>query len=117
MSVKKNYCWIWIAIDRLGKRYIDFICGDRSTATGVKLWTRIEDLNISQFYADHWKSYNEFVPAEKLIQTKAETFTVEGYNCRIRHYLARFKRRGLCYSKAVHIDRKIADAALFEIKQ
>jgi insertion element IS1 protein InsB len=70
------------------------------------LWERIEDPNIFQFYSDRWKSYDEFVPAEKLIQTKAETFTVEGYNCRIRHYPARFKRRGLCYSKAIHMIEK-----------
>ena len=38
--------------------------------------------------------------ADKLKQTKAETYTVEGYNCRIRHYLARFRRKGLCYSKS-----------------
>jgi insertion element IS1 protein InsB len=31
-------------------------------------------------FADYWKAYNEFVPEEQLIQTKAETFTVEGYN-------------------------------------
>jgi insertion element IS1 protein InsB len=37
---------------------------------------------------------------EKHLQTKAETFTVEGYNSRIRHYLARFKRKTKCYSKA-----------------
>ncbi|MCL2597778.1 MAG: IS1 family transposase, partial [Paludibacter sp.] len=40
------------------------------------------------------------VPAEKLVQTKAETYTVEGYNSRIRHYLARFKRKTKCYSKS-----------------
>jgi insertion element IS1 protein InsB len=37
------------------------------------------------------------------VQTKAETFTVEGYNSRIRHYLARFKRKTKCYSKAQHM--------------
>ena len=105
-KVRKNYCWIWIAVDRPEKRYINFICGDRSTATGVKLWARIEGLNISRFYSDRRKSYNEFAPAKKLIRTKEETFTVEGYNCRIRHYPARFKRRGLCYSKAVHMIEK-----------
>ncbi|MDR3232504.1 MAG: IS1 family transposase, partial [Planctomycetaceae bacterium] len=30
----------------------------------------------------------------------AETYTVEGYNARIRHYLARFQRKTKCYSKA-----------------
>ena len=54
------------------------------------MWPRIEGLNISRFYSDRRKSYNEFVPVKKHIQTKAETFTVEGYNCIIRHYPARF---------------------------
>jgi len=34
------------------------------------------------------------------MQSKAETFTVEGYNARIRHYLARFRRKTKCYSKS-----------------
>jgi insertion element IS1 protein InsB len=56
----------------------------------------------AQAYAtDYWKSYAEFLPADKHIQSKAETYTVEGYNSRIRHYLARFKRKGKCYSKSV----------------
>ena len=55
---------------------------------------------MGQFFSDHWKAYAEVFPADKLKQTKAETYTVEGYNCRIRHYLARFKRKGLCYSKS-----------------
>lgn len=50
--------------------------------------------------ADYWKSYNEMIPPEKLIQTKAETYTVESYNGLIRHYLARFRRRTKGYSKS-----------------
>ena len=37
----------------------------------------------------------------KLIQSKAETHIIESQNCRVRHYLARFKRKTLCYSKSV----------------
>ena len=29
---------------------------------------------------DYWKPYEHFIPAEKHIQSKAETWTVEGYN-------------------------------------
>jgi len=57
-------------------------------------------LDVKYFASDYWKSYEEFIPVEKHLQTKAETFTIEGYNSRIRHYLARFKRKGKCYSKA-----------------
>jgi len=72
----------------------------------LKLWEKLQGLDISLFCSDNWKSYKEFLPVEKHVCTKEETFTVEGYNCRVRHYLARFKRRGLCYSKAVHMIEK-----------
>jgi len=52
------------------------------------------------FVTDHWKSYEDFIPSEQHIQSKAETFIVKGYNSRIRHYLARFKRTTKCYSKS-----------------
>jgi transposase-like protein len=35
---QKKYCWIWIAGDRYGKRFINFIAGDRSTETGKKYY-------------------------------------------------------------------------------
>jgi len=50
--------------------------------------------------ADYWKSYKEMVPPEQLLQTKAETYTVESYNGLIRHFLARFRRKTKCYSKS-----------------
>ena len=52
---------------------------------------------------DHWKAYREIVPQEQLIQTKAETFTIEGYNSIIRHFLARFRRKSKCYSKSMEM--------------
>ncbi|KAA6320312.1 hypothetical protein EZS27_029896, partial [termite gut metagenome] len=65
-----------------------------------------KDIPVSFYGSDYWKSYEAFIPPEKHLQTKAETFTVEGYNSRIRHYLARFKRKGKCYSKAQHMIEK-----------
>jgi insertion element IS1 protein InsB len=59
----------------------------------------LKDKKINGFSSDYWKSYSELIPEEKHLESKAETFTVEGYNSRIRHYLARFKRKGKCYSK------------------
>ena len=67
------------------------------------LWEKIKDLDINVFTSDYWKSYEEFVPVEKHVQTKAETYTIEGYNSRIRHCLARFRRKSKCYSKAEYM--------------
>ena len=68
--------------------------------TGLKLWDKLKDLSVGMFATDHWRSYEDFIPPEQHVQSKAETFTVEGYNSRIRHYLARFKRKTKCYSKS-----------------
>jgi insertion element IS1 protein InsB len=70
------------------------------------LWGKINTLTIRYISSDYWKSYEEFIPPEKHLQTKEETFTVEGHNSRIIHYLARFKRKTKCYSKADYMIEK-----------
>jgi len=49
---------------------------------------------------DYWKSYQEILPQERHTKSKAETFTVEGYNSLFRHFLARMRRKSKCYSKS-----------------
>ncbi len=97
---KKNYCWIWIAVDRYGHRFINCEIGTRGTETGKKLWNKIERFSKGIVCTDYWKAYNEFVPEGQLVQTKAETYTVEGYNSLFRHFLARLRRKTKCYTKA-----------------
>ena len=101
--IKKNYVWIWTAVDRIGKRFMDFVIGDRSKVTGRELWERIKDDCTEFVFTDYWKAYTDFVPAHMHIQSKAETYTVEGYNSNIRHFLARFRRRTKCYSKSIEM--------------
>jgi len=67
------------------------------------LWEKIENLAKGVVYADHWKAYNEFVPNELLVQSKAETYTIEGYNSLFRHFLARLRRKTKCYTKAKYM--------------
>ncbi|WP_439646421.1 IS1 family transposase [Moraxella oblonga] len=55
--------------------------------------------NITLFCSDCWKTYQEVIPSHKHQQSKKETFTIESHNGRIHHYLARFKRKGKCYTK------------------
>lgn len=102
--MKKNYCWIWIAVDRYGKKFIDFVIGDRSRETGQKLWNKIENKNgIDMVATDYWKAYKQIIPAKLHTQSKKETFTVEGYNSLFRHFLARMRRKSKCYSKSVEM--------------
>ena len=54
---------------------------------------------------DYWKPYEHVVPPEIHTQSKAETFTVEGYNSLFRHFLARLRRKSKCYSKSLDMLR------------
>ncbi|MFT4204585.1 MAG: IS1 family transposase [Chitinophagaceae bacterium] len=99
----KNYCWIWIAVDRLGKRFISFVFSDRGKKTAEQLWNEIKHHKMTNIATDYWKAYEHIVPPEKHIQSEAETFTVEDYNSLFRHFLARMKRRSKCYSKKIEM--------------
>ena len=50
--------------------------------------------------SDYWSPYEKFIPTELHTQSKAETYTVEGYNSLFRHFLARLRRKSECYSKS-----------------
>ncbi len=58
---------------------------------------------MNKIASDYWKAYKKIVPKEKHIQSKAETFTVEGYNSLFRHFLARMRRKSKCYSKSKYM--------------
>ena len=103
MWVKKNYRWIWNAVDRYEKKFINFIIGDRSAQTGQKLWNEIEDQLDGKIATDYWQPYEHFIPEKDHVQSKAETYTVEGYNSIFRHFLARLRRKTKCYTKSVRM--------------
>ncbi|WP_454064725.1 IS1 family transposase [Candidatus Nitrospira salsa] len=96
----KKYCWVWLAVDRLGKRFLAAVTGTRGVVTGARLWKTIKHPRIAQVMTDYWEPYEHFLPPTKHVQSKAETFTVEGYNSLFRHFLARFRRKTKCYSKS-----------------
>ena len=52
---------------------------------------------------DHWRAYAEFLPDQIHTQSKAETYTVEGYNSIMRHFLARLRRKTKCYTKSIEL--------------
>lgn len=56
--------------------------------------------DVDVYATDYWKVYKKVIPKEKHIQSKAETYTVEGYNSLLRHFLARLRRKSKCYSKS-----------------
>ena len=59
----------------------------------------MENKKIDAVFTDHYKAYEAILKEENHIQSKAETYTVEGYNSIFRHFLARLRRKTKCYSK------------------
>jgi insertion element IS1 protein InsB len=55
---------------------------------------------ITQVMSDYWWLYEQLVQKELHTQSKAEAYTVEGYNSLFRHFLARLRRKSKCYSKS-----------------
>ena len=96
---KKKKAWIWLAVNRSSGVIIDFVIGTKGVKTGKELWNKIKDIDCEKYCSDYWEAYQKFLPKDKHIQTKAETFTVEGMNNQLRHYIARFHRKTRCYSK------------------
>ena len=64
---------------------------------------RLEQLDVEIYFADGWQSYAELIPAEKLIQTKAETHGIERNNSRQRHWFGRFRRKTCIVSRSVQM--------------
>ena len=52
---------------------------------------------------DYWRAYAEFLPKKIHTRSKAETYTVEGYNSIFRHFLARLRRKSKCYTKSLEM--------------
>ena len=74
------------------------VTGNRGASTGKQLWSKTDLINIEQVMTDYWEPYTKFIPKAKHTQSKAETYTVEGYHSLFRHFLARLRRKSKCYS-------------------
>ncbi|EGE24490.1 IS1 family transposase [Moraxella catarrhalis] len=94
MTLKKQ------AIDTNSKQILGFVCGKTDTNTFKRLYQQLNTHSIQLFFSDYWKSYRQVILKPKHITSKAQTFTIEGYNSLIRHFIARFTRKSKCYSKS-----------------
>jgi IS1 family transposase len=65
----------------------------------MKLRNKVKEYAAGIVATDYWKSCSEMIRKERLAQTngsttltnQAETYAVESYNGRIRHFSARFR--------------------------
>lgn len=73
--------------------------------TFLRLYNKLKNNDVNVFYSGYWKSCKELIFAEKLCQSKSETFII----------LELLKRRTKCYSKSEKNDRIFVKIIVFEI--
>jgi insertion element IS1 protein InsB len=101
LSGQKNKIWLWTAVDHFKEGILGWVLGDRSAQTFKQLWDETVSRWKCYFYVtDGWKVYPIFIPDGDQIVSKTYMTRVESENPRLRHYLARLKRKTLCYSKS-----------------
>jgi insertion element IS1 protein InsB len=76
-----------------------------------RLLARVERWKPRLYCADGWAAYAELIPQGRLFVGKEETHGIERDHARRRHWLARFRRRGIVVAKAIRMVE--ASIALF----
>ncbi|MFM5959269.1 MAG: IS1 family transposase [Dolichospermum sp.] len=80
---------------------MDWEMGCRGAKTLKRLWERLKKFKIDVYCSDHWSVYLLVLPLGRLVQSKAETYTAEQIWSDLRHWIARFKRRGKVVSRSL----------------
>ncbi len=77
---------------------------------------RLRRWDVWYYCADEWKVYPLEIPETQLLQEKNGTVAIERNNGRQRHWFARFRRKSLVVSKALHlVDLTMALFARFHV--
>jgi insertion element IS1 protein InsB len=101
MSVRKEACWLWRAVDRTTQKICGRALGDRGAQTAERLDAQLPHAAHITFCTDFWHPCGQISGRPRHLQGKAHTFTIESCNNRIRVYLARLRRKTHCYSKSL----------------
>ena len=82
----------------------------------MNMLSRLQVLNVSVYFADHWEAYAKLIPPELLVQTKRETHGVERNNFRQRHWIGRFRRKTCIVSRSkLMVDISVSLFARFRV--
>ena len=67
--------------------------------------------HASRYFSDAFNTYRELCwwGEHASMYDKSQTYSVEGDNAELRHYLARLTRRSRCFSKCIHALRRAGD--------
>jgi len=67
--------------------------------------------HAASYYSEAFNTYRElrWWGEHTSLYDKSQTYSVEGTNADLRHYLARLARRSRCFSRCIHALRRAVD--------
>lgn len=67
--------------------------------------------HAANYYSDAFNTYRELCwwGTHQAMYDKSQTYSVEGTNADLRHYLARLVRRSRCFSRCIHALTRAVD--------
>jgi IS1 family transposase len=74
----------------------------RNLATAQQM---VDVVPAAQYYSDHFPLYDSLTYRKGYhlsLSDKSETYSVEGGNADLRHYLTRLARKSRCFSRCLH---------------
>ncbi len=83
------------------------VVGERTTEVLQVIVDRAAE--AQSYYSDEFTTYRSLVYGDGMhypLPNKSETYTVEGVNADLRHYLARLARKSRCFSRCIQALRR-----------
>jgi insertion element IS1 protein InsB len=118
LGAKTNKLWIWTALDRASGRLIDWECGGRDQMSFERLLARLRRWKVRLICTDEYVVYQHSLSAGRHYAGKDQTVALERTHSRLRHWLARFRRRTCVVSRSKEmVDCSIALVAHLHINQ
>lgn len=77
--------------------------GKRTDKDLLQLLDHMKDIPIACYYTDDWGSYSRYLPKEKHVIGKDNTWKIERKNLNFRTHIKRLNRKTIYYSKNVQI--------------
>lgn len=96
---KKGKYWLIYAYAPETNEVLAFVSGTRSAKTVKKLYEKLGNLDIDEFYTDNWEAFSAVLPNDKHTIGKEHTRHIEGVNTSLRAKNKRLVRKTTAFSK------------------
>jgi insertion element IS1 protein InsB len=104
---KSNQRWTWYVIERKTGIILAYHNGKRTDKSCALLMDKLSVFPIRYYYTDNWQSYSKYIPSNKHIIGKDNTWKIERKNLNFRTHIKRLNRKTICFSKCEQIHDKV----------